>query len=170
MIQTLFCSRFRRNLNSVIRILSQPSGPEVIHVQKRCGGTSYYVLSTRLYKKLVDPEPKLHGSDCNLSGVEELKKAVPIILHGFTPYVRLIDIPNPWRSELFSDALGTGCPTISGEGPCYYAWDWNKWLDFRSKSNRKTRFGGPVNFISDEEASTPVNSIENDSSKGGGGS
>ncbi len=164
MINTLYCSRFRRNLNSVIRTLTQPSGPEAIQVQKRCGGDSFYVLSARQYQELVDLELKSEASR-NLVEIEGLKRTVPIIQHAYTPYVRLIDIPNPWRSEFFSDALGMGCPVIPGEGPCYYAWDWNKWLDFRSKSRRRTRFGGPVNQISDEEASMPVKAIDNGSSK-----
>lgn len=45
---------------------------------------------------------------------------------------------------------------IPGEGPCYYLWDWNKWIYFREKNPRRTRFGSPVSFISDREASEPV--------------
>lgn len=166
MNQPLYYSRFRRNLNSILRQLSQPSGPEAVFVEKRNGGDDCVLLSVKLYLELM--QFKAEASCLNDSvQVKELQKTVPIIQHAYTPYIRLIDIPNPWRSEFFSDSLGAACPIITGEGPCYYVWDWNKWLDFRSKSNRRTRFGGPVYFISDEEASKPVKPIDDGSSEGG---
>jgi len=166
MTKFLFYSRFRRNMNSILRQISNPSGPEAVFVEKRNGGDSFVLLSAKLYEELM--EIKADATYLNTSAqIEELQKKVPIFANHYTPYVRLVDIPNPWRSEFFSDSLGTGCPIIPGEGSCHFAWEWNKWLDFRSKSHRKTRFGGPVYFISDEEASKPVKSIDDGSSEGG---
>ncbi len=167
MTQFFFYSRFRRNLNSILRQISNTSGPEVVFVEKRNGEDSFVLLSAKLYQELMDI--KADAAYLNTSAqVEELEKKVPIFANHHTPYVRLIDIPNPWRSEFYADSLGTACPIIPGEGPCNYAWDWNTWLDFRSKSNRRTRFGGPVYFISDEEASKPVKPINDGSSEGEG--
>lgn len=59
-----------------------------------------------------------------------LRQAVPIQLRadGRPYYVRLADIPQPWRDELRAALPGSGCPAIAGEGECAYASDWVDWL------------------------------------------
>lgn len=58
--------------------------------------------------------------------------AVPVIdREGRPPYVRLSDIPSPWRDTFRAALHGSACPAISGEDECAYAWDWRDWLDGR---------------------------------------
>lgn len=85
--------------------------------------------------------------------IEELEEMVPVIENR---YVRLIDIPNPWRSEFVADSKGSTCPIVRGQGDCSYAWDWSRWLSFRSKSDYKARYFDTYRLISDEEASRTI--------------
>jgi hypothetical protein len=58
-----------------------------------------------------------------------LQRIVPIIRReGRTPYVRLADIPEPWRGQFDHALTGSACPGYSDEGDCANAWDWTGWL------------------------------------------
>ncbi|WP_230459323.1 hypothetical protein [Burkholderia ubonensis] len=56
-------------------------------------------------------------------------RAVRVIEHEGRPYyVRLADVPQPWRDQFRAALRGSGCPVIAGEGECAYASDWSDWL------------------------------------------
>lgn len=56
-------------------------------------------------------------------------QAVPVkVREGFSSYVRLADIPQPWRDRFRTALRGSGCPAIDGEGDCAYERDWSDWL------------------------------------------
>ncbi|MDC6237024.1 hypothetical protein PP724_22940 [Ralstonia solanacearum] len=84
---------------------------------------------------------------------EELKGLVPV--HKSPTgghYVRLRDIPNPWRSEFANDSLGSTQPVIAGEAECHFVGDWVKWLSFRFEPDYKMLYDGVVfREISDAE-------------------
>lgn len=90
--------------------------------------------------------------------IDELEAVVPVFDNKF---VRLIDIPNPWRSEFVADSRGSTCPIISGEGDCSYILDWYRWLSFRKQLDYKPRYSGGYRLISDEEASRPIQLPDN---------
>lgn len=78
----------------------------------------------------------------------DLEKRVPVHPPGV---VRLIDIPNPYRSEFDVDMSGTtqiehGLPT-----PCMFAEDWFNWLAVRFRPNYRMLFPQDFRLISDEE-------------------
>lgn len=59
-------------------------------------------------------------------------RTVPVIERNGRPfYVRLADIPAPWREAFRVTLRGSGCPAIDGEAECAYAWDWEDWLQGR---------------------------------------
>lgn len=155
-MKPLYCSRFKRNLNSVIRRLSKAEGPDVVFVEKRNGGPGFVFLSAKYFRTLNELKSSFLCSAGSSVRVEELEYVVPIHKGELTSYVRIIDIPNPWRSEFVADSVGSTCPVIPGEGQCHYPWDWQKWLSFRLKSGYQPRFDEQVLYISDEQASTPV--------------
>jgi len=65
---------------------------------------------------------------------------VPILEQLGTTYVRLIDIPNPYRSQFSFDSYGSTMPLFDNEGFCHYSWDWEKWLDIRFRTNYSPRY------------------------------
>lgn len=60
----------------------------------------------------------------------ELIAAVPIHWHNGRPFfVRLDDVPEPYREQLFKTLVGCACPALPGEDrQLYYAWDWESWV------------------------------------------
>lgn len=44
-------------------------------------------------------------------------------------YVRLADIPEPARQVFYERMQGSTAPVISHEGVCFYAWDWQDFLE-----------------------------------------
>jgi hypothetical protein len=71
-------------------------------------------------------------------------------------YIRLIEIPNPYRSQFAADSYGSTNPLIENEGPCSYSWDWLKWVDIRFRyTEYKPRFPEQYHYISDDEC-TPT--------------
>lgn len=60
---------------------------------------------------------------------EELLRAVPVYTHrGQRYFVRIGEIPEPWRSQFIKSLRGAGCPVLTGEGPLAFAWDWETWV------------------------------------------
>ena len=84
---------------------------------------------------------------------DELIEKVKVYRYMDMPYIRIIDIPNPYRSEFVSDSYGSTCPLIPEEGECHYSWDWEKWLRIRFRESYKLRFPDQYKYISDEECS-----------------
>ena len=65
--------------------------------------------------------------------LEELIAAVPIRdFRGRPFYVRLSDIPEPWKAQFSRSLFGAGCPYFEGEGDCAYSHDWERWVNSRS--------------------------------------
>lgn len=63
---------------------------------------------------------------------DELIAAVPVHWHGGRPYfVRLAEIPSPWREQTSQTLVGCACPSLPGEGQLYYAWDFHEWVHGR---------------------------------------
>lgn len=72
-------------------------------------------------------------------------------------YIRLADIPNPYRSQFAADSYGSTNPLIENEGPCAYSWDWLKWLRIRFRSDEyKPRFKENYTHITDEMCSKEI--------------
>ena len=66
-----------------------------------------------------------------------LLASVPVIGHDGRPdYVRLTDIPQPWRDTFRAALRGSCCPAVDGEGECASATDWKDWIkgDFPRKN------------------------------------
>lgn len=60
---------------------------------------------------------------------DELIAAVPVCdFRGRPYYIRLKDIPEPWRQQFERAIFGSACPVIEGEGACAYAHDWKSWV------------------------------------------
>lgn len=60
---------------------------------------------------------------------DELASAVPIHWHNGRPhFVRLAEIPEPWRSQFRHALIGSAQPALSGEGELAYASDWQQWI------------------------------------------
>ncbi|MFL9903338.1 hypothetical protein PQR71_35280 [Paraburkholderia fungorum] len=73
--------------------------------------------------------------------LEELQSSIPVHKHATGRYVRVRDIPNPYRSEFSADSLLAECPAIPGEGLCHFVGDWAAWLSFRFKPDYQLRYG-----------------------------
>lgn len=43
-------------------------------------------------------------------------------------YIRLADIPAPWRQQFTTALKGSACPLIPGEPACAFAHDWTNWV------------------------------------------
>ena len=60
---------------------------------------------------------------------EELRAAVPIHPYKGHPYfVRIDEVPEPWRSQFWQALRGAQCPVIPGEGKTAYCHDWLQWV------------------------------------------
>ncbi|MFX1689863.1 hypothetical protein PWR05_35980 [Paraburkholderia sp. A2RI-6] len=83
---------------------------------------------------------------------EELQALVPVRKGLTEHYVRLRDIPNPWRSEFANDSIGATLPAISGEAECHFVGDWVKWLSLRFAPDYRPLYDGVLyREISDAE-------------------
>lgn len=61
---------------------------------------------------------------------DDLLAALPIHDYKGRPFfIRLVEVPEPYRQQFFETVVGCACPTFPGEpGPLYYAWDWKNWV------------------------------------------
>jgi len=60
---------------------------------------------------------------------DELAKVVPAHDYkGRRFFVRLAEVPEPWRSQFWHDIRGSAVPSFPGEGNLAYAWDWDQWV------------------------------------------
>lgn len=63
---------------------------------------------------------------------DELLAVVPVReFHGRPFYVRVADIPEPWRQHFMHALRGSACPVIAGEGDCAHSHDWRAWVQDR---------------------------------------
>lgn len=77
--------------------------------------------------------------------LDQLMQSVPVYnvdATGVLQYVRLKDIPNPYRSEFAADLYDVRVPYVAGQGPCQYAHRWWQWLDRRFAADYALRLGG----------------------------
>lgn len=60
---------------------------------------------------------------------EELLSSVPVHWHRGKPYfVRLAEIPEPWRTDFSGWLRGQSCPVLPGESsPLAFVWDLKSW-------------------------------------------
>lgn len=62
--------------------------------------------------------------------LQDLVRAVPVHMHqGRRYFVRITEIPDPWRNQFLTALHGSACPVLDGEGPLAFAWDWEAWTD-----------------------------------------
>ena len=62
--------------------------------------------------------------------LQELIHLVPVYMHrGRRYFIRLGDIPEPWRGQFIKALRGSACPVLTGEGPLAFAWDWEAWVE-----------------------------------------
>jgi len=55
---------------------------------------------------------------------------VPVYTHrGRRFFVRIAEIPEPWRAQFIKALHGSGCPVLPGEDALAYAWDWEAWIE-----------------------------------------
>lgn len=71
---------------------------------------------------------------------DELKFSVPVRQKDGVNYVRLADIPNPYRSQFSFDSYGSTMPLFKDEGFCHYSSDWDKWLSIRFSDAYRPRY------------------------------
>lgn len=63
---------------------------------------------------------------------QELIHVVPVRMHrGRQYFIRISDIPDPWRGQFIEALYGSACPVLDGEGALAFAWDWETWVDGR---------------------------------------
>ncbi|MCW5651750.1 MAG: hypothetical protein KIS62_18545 [Ramlibacter sp.] len=63
---------------------------------------------------------------------DELLAVVPVReFRGRPFYVRMADIPEPWRRQFMSSLIGSAIPAIEGEGDCAHSYDWRAWVQGR---------------------------------------
>lgn len=75
--------------------------------------------------------------------LDEVELLVPVRqTFSGSQYVRLIDIPQPWRGQFAADHVGSASPIPEDEGdrPCYFAQDWAIWLQRRFEPTYKPIF------------------------------
>ncbi|MFM0140590.1 hypothetical protein [Caballeronia grimmiae] len=83
---------------------------------------------------------------------EEMMLLVPVVKGADAHYVRVRDIPNPWRSEFANDSIDAEQPTMPGEAACYFVGDWIKWLALRFEPEYKLLYDGVLYYeITDAE-------------------
>jgi hypothetical protein len=64
--------------------------------------------------------------------LQELVCAVPVHTRaGQSAFVRIMDIPNPWRNQFIAALHGSACPVVDGAGPVAFAHDWQAWTETR---------------------------------------
>lgn len=62
----------------------------------------------------------------------ELIAVVPIHDYKGRPFfVRLSEVPEPWRTQFWNALAGSAAPAFEGEGRLAYAWDWKDWVSDR---------------------------------------
>ncbi|MFC0170792.1 hypothetical protein ACFFKC_22250 [Pseudoduganella danionis] len=62
--------------------------------------------------------------------LQELINAVPVYMHnGRRYFVRIDDIPEPWRKQFIAALHGSACPVLDGEHALAFAWDWEAWTN-----------------------------------------
>ena len=60
----------------------------------------------------------------------ELISAVTVYECGGRPYfIRITDIPEPWRSQFRRATYGAQRPVIDDDRGLAYAWDWLQWVN-----------------------------------------
>lgn len=83
---------------------------------------------------------------------EELQEAVPVYQYQDRPscakYIRIVDIPNPYRTECARDHLGAGSP----ERGCLWASDWATWLHARFSGQYEPRHDQNAPILDDSMA------------------
>jgi len=65
--------------------------------------------------------------------------------------VKLINIPNPYRSEFAADMYYATRPLIEGEAWCFYAHDWSSWVRGRYKKDYAISMPSKYVELSDDD-------------------
>lgn len=73
---------------------------------------------------------------------DDFLRMVPVQQRGLLQFVRLAEIPNPFRSEFYADSVGSTQPYWPELGPCAYLHDLVCWSGFRFRPDYKLRFDG----------------------------
>lgn len=73
---------------------------------------------------------------------DEFLRMVPVHERGLLKFVRLAEIPNPYRSEFYADSIGSTQPYWPELGPCAYTHNLVRWSGFRFQRDYKLRFDG----------------------------
>lgn len=61
---------------------------------------------------------------------DELIACVPVHEYKGRPFfIRIAEIPEPWRAQFLKAIVGSQCPAFEGEGDLAYAWDWKHWVN-----------------------------------------
>lgn len=64
--------------------------------------------------------------------LQELAYVVPVYMHaGRRYFIRIQEIPDPWRNHFTKALRGSACPVLQGEGALAYVWDWEAWIEGR---------------------------------------
>lgn len=95
---------------------------------------SWAIPATGKHLKLLAGQSSgmILGGETSIMNLQELIHAVPVHMHaGRRYFVRLGDIPDPWRSEFIEALHGSACPVLDGEGKLAFAWDWEAWAKGR---------------------------------------
>lgn len=75
-------------------------------------------------------------------GRYEFLRMVTVHERGLLKFVRLAEIPNPYRSEFYADSIGSTQPYWPETGLCAYVNDLVRWSGFRFRPDYKLRFDG----------------------------
>ncbi len=68
----------------------------------------------------------------NITTKQQLLDAVPVYnIDGRPAYIRIADIPEPWRTQAQTEIRGCACPVVEGQGPLYYVNDFRAWVNGR---------------------------------------
>jgi hypothetical protein len=63
---------------------------------------------------------------------QQLIDAVPVYdIDGRPTYIRISDIPQPWRAQAENEISFCACPVVEGQGPLRYAHDFRAWVQGR---------------------------------------
>lgn len=64
--------------------------------------------------------------------LQELAHAVPVYMHaGRRYFIRIREIPEPWRDQFTKGLRGSACPVLEGQEALAYIWDWEAWIEGR---------------------------------------